>query len=195
MGHAAIPTGFYVYQLKDPRNGLPFYVGKGQRRRAWQHERAVRSGRATGNARKDAKIKEILAAGLEVDVWIVAEYDDELDALNHEYRLVDSDPTLTNIMEGGGIGRRLTLVELQRRSELRRKRFIEMRVQAKAMAIERKKQKFAAFVGQLRQGPGAERHKTEIDAWEERLASKRRRIPKHRKRAMQKRAAAAAASL
>jgi hypothetical protein len=32
---------FYVYELRDPANNLPFYVGKGTRVRMTQHVRDV----------------------------------------------------------------------------------------------------------------------------------------------------------
>lgn len=43
------PPGFYVYRLLDPRTGLVFYVGKGQRFRAWHHQRAAAAGRVHAN--------------------------------------------------------------------------------------------------------------------------------------------------
>lgn len=113
------PIGFYVYQLLDPRTDLPFYVGKGQRERAWQHERAVRSGNLTGNARKVAKIAEIIQRGAAVSVRIVAIYDLESQALDHEFRLVDENPTLTNVAPGGAGGPLSNQARL-RRAEARR---------------------------------------------------------------------------
>lgn len=56
----ALPSGFYVYELIDPRTDWVFYVGKGQGRRAWQHEQAVRRGDLSKNARKSAVISEII---------------------------------------------------------------------------------------------------------------------------------------
>jgi hypothetical protein len=137
---------FYVYQLADPRTGTVFYVGKGQNRRAWDHERAVAAGKSSGNRRKDDVIRDILAYGLCVDVQIVAEYADETDALDHEYRLVDAMPTLTNV-QPGGIGwaetpaqrdrrrARFTQAYLLRRAKLLRQR--EEQAREKALARER----------------------------------------------------------
>src|ERR1035437_1609885 len=36
---------FYVYELIDPRNGLPFYIGKGSNTRMYDHEKNVIKGR------------------------------------------------------------------------------------------------------------------------------------------------------
>jgi hypothetical protein len=111
-----------VYLLTDPRTGVPFYCGKGQRDRAWQHARAVGRGDLSGNARKVAKIQEILTRGDEVEIQIVAEYEIEDDALEHEFEIVDSLPELTNAMPGGGGGpggRRLTEQEMRQRASAR----------------------------------------------------------------------------
>ena len=92
---------FYVYELRDPLTGVPFYIGKGQGDRAYQHQREVVNGTARGNAAKITKIKAILAVGRQVEVAIVAEYAFEEDALDHEFHAIDADPTLTNIAPGG----------------------------------------------------------------------------------------------
>jgi hypothetical protein len=50
------------------------------------------------NLAKTAKIKEILASDKQVEVVIIAEYQFEEDALDHEFHLIDNNPTLTNAM-------------------------------------------------------------------------------------------------
>ena len=155
------PSGFYVYMLVDPKTGIPFYVGKGQKDRAWQHAQAVARGDLTGNARKVAKIQEILTCGYEVEIQIVAQYDLEDDALEHEFELVDSMVELTNMVPGGG-GRTLKPAEIERRARDR-----ETRIQGRMLnrfegrhqdRLDRAKQRVMNY-------RGAERHKAEIDAW------------------------------
>lgn len=120
------PPGFYVYRLSDPRDGRTFYVGKGQRDRAWQHERFVRAGKPAGNPSKCERIQQIAGAGLAVKVTIVAAYILESDALEHEWRLVDSLPDLTNLMPGG-IGSAQTPEQITRRQVLRQRKLDEVR--------------------------------------------------------------------
>jgi uncharacterized protein len=73
---------FYVYALKDPRNGRPFYVGKGTGTRAWDH------GLRVDKTRKGKRIEEITSKGLDVIVSILAEGLSELQALKLESELV-----------------------------------------------------------------------------------------------------------
>ena len=35
---------FYLYHLIDPRNQIPFYVGKGKNNRMYDHEKLTRRG-------------------------------------------------------------------------------------------------------------------------------------------------------
>lgn len=155
------PRGFYVYQLVDPRADLPFYVGKGQRGRAWHHQRAVECGKLAGNARKVAKISDILRAGENVRVVIVAEYDLESDALDHEYRLVDADSTLTNVHPGGG-GKQPSIY-----LEQRRKRLEALRVNERQARLEIRAEKAIEAWGVK------ERHHDEVAAWIDRIGGPR----------------------
>ena len=61
---------YYVYKLIDPRDNIPFYVGKGKGQRAYFH---LNENSKTNNPRKDKKIQEIYAAGLEPIVKIIIE--------------------------------------------------------------------------------------------------------------------------
>ena len=54
---------YYVYQLVDPRNNKPFYIGKGNGNRAYQHSK-LKDGNK--NPYKDRKIKSILKENLEI---------------------------------------------------------------------------------------------------------------------------------
>jgi hypothetical protein len=91
---------WYVYALIDPRTGWPFYVGKGCRRRAWQHESAATRGTAT-NPWKARRIRAILAAGVRPEVHILARFADEAVAYRCERATIRSIAGLTNISPGG----------------------------------------------------------------------------------------------
>jgi hypothetical protein len=58
---------YYVYIFIDPRNNLPFYVGKGNRRRMKAH---FEPNRLAEISPKNSKIKKILSEGLEVTIEI-----------------------------------------------------------------------------------------------------------------------------
>ena len=92
---------YYVYELRDPRTSISFYGGKGCGGRAYEHQREVLRGTATSNPAKIACIKDILAAGFQVEVAIIAEYPFEEDALAHEFNMVAANPSWTNVMPGG----------------------------------------------------------------------------------------------
>lgn len=61
-------TTYYVYQLVNPRNGKPFYIGKGTGNRAWSH---VSFQDGNNNPYKDRFIAKILSEGLEPGVEII----------------------------------------------------------------------------------------------------------------------------
>lgn len=68
---------FYVYELVDPRNGAPFYVGKGKGGRMLAHEREAISG---SNHPKCRRIREVWASGLTIERRIVSRHDIEAEA-------------------------------------------------------------------------------------------------------------------
>jgi hypothetical protein len=96
------PAGFYVYLLIDPRDGLPFYVGKGKGARHRAHVAEWRSGKVK-NAAKFNRISEIVAAGYKVGTEILREGLTEPRALGLEHRAIEHlRPIcqLTNVMDG-----------------------------------------------------------------------------------------------
>jgi len=97
-----IKTAYYVYTLKDPRNGKPFYIGKGTGIRAWEH-----SAKADETA-KGRRIAEIQNAGMELVVSKLADGLSELQALKLEAELIaafgteDFGGILTNSVQPSG---------------------------------------------------------------------------------------------
>lgn len=63
--------GNYVYVLVDPRDSRPFYVGKGIGLRMMSHGLEALDAHGDTDGKKVARIKEIRAAGLEHEIWIV----------------------------------------------------------------------------------------------------------------------------
>jgi hypothetical protein len=92
---------FYVYVLRDPRDGTPFYVGKGAGSRSRQHLADYRAGRIL-NAAKFARIDEIVKCGEEPTVEIAFSDLSERQALALEIRLIRDIgwKNLTNILPG-----------------------------------------------------------------------------------------------
>lgn len=91
---------FYVYQLIDPRDCKPFYVGKGRGQRMYQHEAEARKGK---KSHKCQRIRDIWIAGLEVKREIVQRFDDESKAYIFEDDLIQTIGlrNLTNEIPGG----------------------------------------------------------------------------------------------
>lgn len=165
MPKVGYPPGFYVYRLVDPRNCLPFCVGKGQRDRAWQHQRSVEAAPDVGHRRvsgKNTRIRQILMAGMDVEVEIVASYVNEADAFDHEYRLIDADPTLTNVVPGGGASPAV----LERRRKAREAAAERDRAKARSDKIKRTTSKLMCV-------PNSDLHGDVIGEWAERVVDRR----------------------
>lgn len=155
------PAGFYVYLLVDPRDDKPFYVGKGQNWRAWQHERDVRAGKVGANAKKVRRIQEIVDAGLSVTIAIAGVYDLESKALDREFKLIDASPNLVNAVPGGQ-GQGLSAKESARRMHARHLRMQRIRErERKAAALADAQARRSAFVERGR--TAAERR--DIESW------------------------------
>jgi hypothetical protein len=95
-------TQFYVYHLIDPRDGKPFYVGKGQRKRGNDHVKDLIVHQKASEHPKDIRIREIVGAGLDVEVKIIERFAFEVDALDFEREQINEIglENLTNILSG-----------------------------------------------------------------------------------------------
>lgn len=96
---------FYVYEIIDPRNNLPFYVGKGSKNRDTWHIEQIKKGYSTGNKYKDRIIKKLIDLGYEPKINRVYVTESESDAYNKEAELIrkygrrniDENGILTNV--------------------------------------------------------------------------------------------------
>jgi hypothetical protein len=86
MKSADMDVKYYVYTLSDPRDGNVFYVGKGQKDRAYMHLRP--STRNKGNRNKCAIVNEIYAANLTPIVSFVKYFSDEGEAYDFEFKMI-----------------------------------------------------------------------------------------------------------
>ena len=113
---------YYIYILKNPVTGLPFYVGVGKRNRRSHLPREkshcvealkFRNGKVIKgmNRHKINTILKILDSGLEVDIEIGNEFESEVDAFNEEIKLIahfgrcDLNTGILTNMTNGGEGR------------------------------------------------------------------------------------------
>lgn len=112
---------FYVYQLRIDDQDKPFYIGKGQGRRAYYHLKAD----CINNDRNRHKVHTILKAqkdGKEVLVEILHRNMSEQEALNKEMELIalygrrnNKTGCLTNLTDGGdGVSGYVVSVELKK---------------------------------------------------------------------------------
>jgi hypothetical protein len=94
----------YVYTLTDPRNGMPFYVGKGHGKRCEFHldEAKYYTNR---KSKKLNKIRKLMSLGLNPIITKVEENVSDADAIDFECLLIaemrDIGIPLTNMTDGG----------------------------------------------------------------------------------------------
>jgi hypothetical protein len=91
---------YYVYQLIDPRDKKPFYIGKGTGNRINAHERDAK---ANAMSEKCDRIREIIAQGLAVRGEIIKHFKSEDAAYKYEAKLIKKigRNNLTNKTDGG----------------------------------------------------------------------------------------------
>lgn len=87
------PGQFVVYQLVDPRNGNPFYIGSGKPGRPYEHVPQALNGEA---GKKADRIRELLNEGMQPKVEILANTTGRNHALDIEATLIRSTHGLLN---------------------------------------------------------------------------------------------------
>jgi hypothetical protein len=94
----------YVYTLTDPRNGLPFYVGKGHGKRCEFHLDEAKY-YTSRKSKKLNKIRKLMSLGLKPIIAKVEENVSDADAIDFECLLIaemrDIGIPLTNMTDGG----------------------------------------------------------------------------------------------
>lgn len=107
---------FYVYCLVDPRNNLPFYIGKGKENRIFAHKQAALCSKSEGKLFESEEseailkiktIRDILDSGIDVKGYILSygltqeEAFASENALINYAKLIQGIP-LTNLVSGHG---------------------------------------------------------------------------------------------
>jgi len=80
---------WYVYTLNDPDTNIPFYVGKGQRYRMYNHYYNTKKHKIpNGNFRLYEKIKSIIDCGKSIEYQIIFSSNDEKETYDKEFQLI-----------------------------------------------------------------------------------------------------------
>jgi hypothetical protein len=110
---------FYIHVLRDPRDSIPIYVGKGKGRRAYAHLNG-----GTHNPMLERVRKKCVALGLFFKPEIIARLDDEAEAFAKEkekiawYGRRDLKRGLLTNLTDGGEGTSGAIVSLERRLKI-----------------------------------------------------------------------------
>ena len=85
-----LALNYYVYMLIDPRDNIPFYIGKGKDNRVFQHLKCALDAKDEINAKYD-KIIEIQNNGLKVKHVVIRHgIKDQIEAYQIEASLIDT---------------------------------------------------------------------------------------------------------
>jgi hypothetical protein len=121
---------YYVYNLIDPRNNLPFYIGKGKGYRMMDHIYTVKNNLKyrSKNRHLYNKIAQILTLGFDVLCKKVFETEDEQLAFDFEKKMIEEIglENLTNLTNGGeGYSRKLSEDHKRKLSEDHKRKLSE----------------------------------------------------------------------
>lgn len=79
---------YYVYELIDPRNNIPFYVGKGTSKRMYYHFNRIKKNNIIHNKDLQRKLKELIKENLEPIYKKILETNSPEKAYNKEIKLI-----------------------------------------------------------------------------------------------------------
>ncbi len=134
---------FYVYGYFDPESGEPFYIGKGNRRRAYAHLTACnRPKHCCYNTFFYRKLRKMLLVGIEPHIKIISDQLSEKEALEFEKseikrigRRSQGEGTLCNLGQGGDSsgmsGHKHSEESKQKMSKSQTGRFVSMKTRQK----------------------------------------------------------------
>lgn len=130
---------YYTYIYFDPRNNLPFYIGKGSGRRFKNHIKMIRSNNHY-NKHFEYKVKQIWNEGLEPVVRVVKQHDETM-ALLWEEKTIRTCKSLgiklCNITSGGESGYSFSEEVKQKIREAQVKRWSDVNNRKKMSEIKK----------------------------------------------------------
>jgi len=143
---------YYVYKLVDPRTNKIFYVGKGCKKRMYEHVKNVQRGRIPNNNRHlYHKIKQILDLGLKITYKKLFFTKNEQQAYNKEKELITKIglKTLCNITSGGEGNSQIIGAYIGRKHSDRTKEKISIARKGQKLSEETKKKISSALKGRI----------------------------------------------